>query len=87
VLRGATRTLQSVRLVYVECSFAELYDEQPLAGEIVGCLHERGFQLSGIGSVMPARGRVIQSDLLFERHPGPGGSGGNPIGPSCPSRA
>lgn len=77
VLRGATRTLQSVRWVYVECSFAELYDEQPLAGEIVGWLHERGFQLSGIGSVMSARGRVIQSDLLFERRTGPSGSVGN----------
>lgn len=67
VLRGAERTLPKVRWVYVECSFQELYDGQPLAGEVVRWLQENGYMLTGIGSVMSGPGGVVQADLLFER--------------------
>jgi FkbM family methyltransferase len=67
VLRGATRTLPGVRWVYVECSFEELYDDQPLAGEVTRWLFDHGFALVGIGPVTSTRDRVIQADLLFEQ--------------------
>ena len=67
VLRGATQTLANVHWVYVECSFEELYEKQPLAGEITSWLHKRGFMLSGVGAVMQTRGRIVQADLMFEK--------------------
>ena len=63
VLRGCESRLDRIDLVYVECSFIELYEGQALAGEVVAWLGERGFRLAGIGSVSADR----QADLLFER--------------------
>jgi len=67
VLRGAVRTLSNIRWVYVECSFEEFYDGQPLVGEVTSWLDQHGFSLAGIGPVMASRDRVVQADLLFEQ--------------------
>ena len=68
VLRGCESRLALIDLIYVECSFVELYERQALAGEIVAWLGERGFRLCGIGSVSADRdGGLVQADLLFER--------------------
>lgn len=68
VLTGAERTLELVDEALVECSFVELYRGQALADDIVSYLSERGFDLSGVHSlVRDAGGRRLQADLLFRR--------------------
>jgi FkbM family methyltransferase len=66
VLRGATRSLASgVGEVYVECSFAELYEGQSLADEVVAFLLDHGLRLAGAFNVTYHDGEAIQADLLF----------------------
>lgn len=73
VLEGAERLLAAVEHVYVEVSFAPLYDGQPLAAAVLGHLQARGFVLAGIGGCSHARdGRIVQADLLLSR-PSPAG--------------
>lgn len=68
VLRGAERTLTEIDEVFVECSFVELYDGQPLIGEIVAHLAKRGFKLRGVFDVSyDTGGRCLQADCLFSR--------------------
>ena len=68
MLRGAERLLCCIDEVFVECSFVEFYEEQPLIDDVVRHLHERAFRLSGIYSVVyDGEGRCLQADLLFTR--------------------
>jgi FkbM family methyltransferase len=68
VLRGAARTLASVDAIFAECSFVELYEGQPLVGEIIAFLAERGFTISGVFGVnYDSTGRCLQADFLFRR--------------------
>ena len=68
VLAGATKVLPLIDHVYVEVSFREFYDGQPLAGEIVRYLDQHGFSLASIGDVaMDSAGAALQADLLFSR--------------------
>lgn len=68
VLRGAEGLLPSVDEVYVECSFAELYEGQPLAGDVICFLRGNGLALAGLfGMTHDGAGRCIQADLLFTR--------------------
>jgi FkbM family methyltransferase len=67
VLKSAEPLLPKFDWIYVECSFAPLYEGQALADEIIGWLDERDFQLSG--QFNPAYTRssaLLQADLLFE---------------------
>lgn len=65
VLRGAPRVLAACRGVFVECSFVEFYEGQPLAAEVIAFLADR-FILEGVyGLVRDRRGRCLQADLLF----------------------
>ena len=69
VLAGAASLLHFVDHVYVEVSFREFYEGQPLAGEIVSFLDASGFSLAAIGDVaMDSRGAALQADLLFSRN-------------------
>jgi FkbM family methyltransferase len=68
VLRGATRLLNEIDEVYVECSLVELYAGQALLDDVVVHLAERDFRLRGIHSlVRDKRGRCLQADVLFSR--------------------
>ncbi len=68
VLKGGQRTLGAIDAIFVECSFVELYSGQPLIGEIVAFLSERGFTLAGVfGVSYGAGGRCLQADCLFRR--------------------
>lgn len=71
VLKGSADYLEHFALIYVEASFVQLYDGQPLASDIVDYLHERGFRLGGIYNLsqMP-NGQAVQADFLFDRRAG-----------------
>ncbi|WP_226366707.1 FkbM family methyltransferase [Pseudonocardia sp. ICBG162] len=67
VLRGAGDDLGRVDELLCECSFVELYTGQALAGEVVGFLADRGFDLVHVSGVTTRAGRQLQADLLFRR--------------------
>lgn len=66
VLKGAADTLPFIDTIYTEASFVSLYEQQPLAGEIIGFLTEHGFTLRGVfnHSIAPEAGPT-QADFLF----------------------
>ena len=75
VLTGAGPALAGIDEVYCECSFLELYEGQPRAGEIISHLHGHGFALAGVfGVAHSLSGEQMQADLLF-RNTGKAGSG------------
>jgi FkbM family methyltransferase len=70
-LKGMPRMLERAQWVYVEVSFASLYEGQPLANEIAGWLGENGFKMAGVyNPTFSSDGVSIQSDMLFSRTPG-----------------
>lgn len=74
VLKGAAGLLPGIDTVLVECSFAELYEGQPLADAVVRFLTGNGFALHSVGSLSTdKRGRPVQADFVFERRTAAGG--------------
>ena len=68
VLKGSSDLLQSIFYVYVECSFVELYDEQPLANDVINFLEKFSFILKGVYNPHYDKdGIVVQADFLFEK--------------------
>lgn len=70
VLKGAAPLLRCFDYIYCELSFAELYDGQPLAGDVIVWLRDNGFSLATIsaeGGHRNPRGRAVQADFLFNR--------------------
>jgi FkbM family methyltransferase len=66
VLKGAEELIDCFDAVYVECSYVQLYEGQPLCGEVVRWLGERGFQLAGVyNQYVDSRRGPIQADFLF----------------------
>jgi FkbM family methyltransferase len=66
VLKAAEPLLASFGWIYVECSFVQLYEGQPLAPEILAWLEERNFAVAGNFNPTTARdGTRLQADLLF----------------------
>lgn len=66
VLRGAGEKLAKVDTVFVECSFVELYEGQPLADDVITYMATQGFRLAGVhGLVTAHEGEALQADLLF----------------------
>ena len=67
VLRGATESLRLFRWIYLEMSFVELYEDQPLACTLVDELRVLGFEFAGVGTPLISGGLPVQVDALFER--------------------
>ena len=68
VLEGCARLLSLFDLIYVECSFVEMYTGQALASEIFEWLHRRKFRFAGVYNVIyNSEGTAIQGDFLFQR--------------------
>jgi FkbM family methyltransferase len=68
VLVGAERLLSEATELFVECSFVELYENQPLAGDVIAFLGDHGFDLAGIYSGSYGDdGVCVQADLLFRK--------------------
>jgi FkbM family methyltransferase len=72
VLTGGRELLRGTRLVYIEMSFYELYERQPLANDIVSLLDAAGFALVGVDNVSQSLvdGRFLQADGYFLRREG-----------------
>jgi FkbM family methyltransferase len=67
-LKGATELLGQIDEVFAECSFVELYEGQPLAGDVIQYLGGHGYDLKGMFSPSYGEdGTCIQADLLFRR--------------------
>ena len=67
-LTGCEDLLHRFEWVYAECSFAELYEGQALADEVIAWLRDRGLKLRGAYNVVcDADGQMIQADFLFRK--------------------
>jgi FkbM family methyltransferase len=67
-LKGCAALLDRFAAIYVECSFAPLYADQPLADEVLAHLREQGFRLAGVHNLAhDHKGRAVQADFLCER--------------------
>ena len=65
-LRGCEGLLHLFSCIYAECSFAELYEGQALAPEVIRFLDEHGFRMAGIYNVSyDQSGSAVQADFLF----------------------
>lgn len=69
VLRGSADLLKQIDWVYCEASFVELYQDQPLAGDIIAFLATNNFALASVvvDDFMVFDGRAVQADFLFQR--------------------
>jgi len=66
VLRGAESVLFSVDMIYCEISYVELYEGQPLVGEIAAYLQLHGFSLRGVYNQATSKEfGPLQADFLF----------------------
>ena len=66
VLKGAAKLIGMFNHIYVECSFAQLYEGQALAHEVVEYLGMAGFTLKGAYNVAyDETGLSVQADFLF----------------------
>jgi FkbM family methyltransferase len=67
VILGAKNFLSKVVVVYVECSFKEFYEGQPLFHEIYQLMVENGFEFRGVGDQLNAgkTSEPTQVDAVF----------------------
>lgn len=67
-LKGATGLFAAIDHIYVELSFHELYEGQPLADDVICFLRHHGYRLAGVYnmSVTGSMGQT-QADMLFVR--------------------
>lgn len=67
-LKGMQQLVDRAAHVYVEVSFVELYEGQPLAAEIIAWLADRGLLIAGVHNpTFLASGATVQVDMLFSR--------------------
>lgn len=66
VLKGAARSLRSVRLLWIEVSFHSLYEGDALFPEVHGFLSAAGFRFYSLHEVFRNANReLVQADALF----------------------
>src|SRR4051794_35817956 len=74
ILEGAQQSLQNIGLVEVEVEFFPVYDDQPLAGDVMGFMARHDFELLYLNRVFlsrsqvyqgPSRGQLVFGDALF----------------------
>ncbi len=67
VLEGCERLLSLFDVIYVECSFVELYAGQALASEVFEFVLGQGFRFEGAYNITyNSEGATIQGDFLFQ---------------------
>lgn len=67
VLQGAEGLLKHLQAVYLEVSVEPMYDGQALAGEVLGYLQGKGYEIwhASPGWSNPLTGRTLQYDVLL----------------------
>jgi FkbM family methyltransferase len=70
VLKSSESILRKIKTIYVECSFVELYRNQPLAEEVITWLQDKGFTLAGFGTpiTFDEYGNSVQGDFIFTKN-------------------
>ncbi len=73
VLRGAVRCLRDAELLLLELSIQEIYDNGPLAHEVIGHVAAQGFRVYDICSYAqrPRDRQLAQCDVMFLRADSP----------------
>lgn len=80
IMQGAPAALQRLVAIEVEVEFCELYQQQPLFGDVDRSLREAGFILLDLGNFLylkprsygevgGAKGRLVSCDALYVRDP------------------
>ncbi len=66
-LRGALKSLPSIKLIQAELSFTQLYEGGPLFDEVIGFLKEHAYEVFAIvpGFRDDRSGRMLQADGIF----------------------
>jgi len=65
-LKGCKSMLGLFNLIYVECSFLELYEGQALADQVIEYLGHHTFRFAGVYNMLfDKSGRAMQGDFLF----------------------
>lgn len=68
VLKGATGLFDIINDIYVELSFVQLYEDQPLASTVVHWLDDEGFELAGVyHTASRGDGLMLQADFHFRK--------------------
>ena len=69
VLKGAEKCLECTELLLIEVSYREIYENSPLAHEVISWVGARGFRILDICTYTqrPLDGELAQSDMLFAR--------------------
>jgi len=68
VLKGAAETLRRCQVVQVEVSFRKVYENAPLAHDIIVFFAHQGFRIFDIAAVYKRKDRaLLQADLFFAR--------------------
>lgn len=69
VLGGASKSIEKIAGVFVEMSLVPLYAGEPLIGEVISMLYEKGFVLLAIEPefIDKKSGRILQVNGLFAR--------------------
>lgn len=70
VIEGGQSVLARASVLLIEVSFEELYDGQPLFGDICAALLPLGFRYAGSFDQLasPLTGSILQQDAIFVRH-------------------
>lgn len=66
-LVGAGSRLQEFDVIYVECSFVELYQGQKLADDVIELVKAQKFEEAGHFNTSIHKGKLVQTDILFNR--------------------
>jgi len=69
VIGGGAAVLKRTRFVQLEVSFVQLYDNSPLAHDIIKQMFDIGFEVHTVNPVFSdsRRARLLQGDILFSR--------------------
>jgi hypothetical protein len=67
MLKGASGLLHAIDAVYVEVSWAELYQGQAMHDEVDALLAGAGFKSAGMFNEYLHDGEPIQADILYLR--------------------
>ncbi len=69
VLRGALEVLDRFKLIQLEAAFFPAYKEEPLVGELINFMYQRGYRIISIepGWTNNQNGEMLEADFIFAK--------------------